>query len=288
MEGAGRMRFIVLSRGSEAYPQMLEELSIPPDPLYLLGRLSVLDGPRVSIVGTREPTPYGIRTTRSIAVAFARAGVCVVSGMARGIDAVAHRSSLEHGAPTIAVLGTGIDVPYPVGHSELHRVIAEKGLVASENGPGAKAHKGTFPKRNRIIAALSPVTIVVEAGHKSGALNTASQALELGRTVAAVPGPIDSPQSEGTNQLIRDGATVIATVDDALALIGAPAAAPFAPYQLSEVDGTVWSALAAGPLSVDTLSRKTSMSPRDCLTAITSLEIQGMVESLLTGEVRRR
>jgi DNA processing protein len=208
--------------------------------------------------------------------------------MARGIDAVAHRSALEQGSPTIAVLGTGIDVPYPVGHAELHRVIAEKGLVVSENGPGMKAHQGAFPKRNRIIAALSPVTIVIEGGHQSGARNTASQALELGRTVAAVPGPIDSPQSEGTNQLLRDGATVIATIDDALALIGAPAAAPSVPYQLSEADGSVWSALASGPLTVDSLSRKTSLAPRDCLTSITSLEIQGMVESLLTGEVRRR
>lgn len=211
-----------------------------------------------------------------------------MSGMARGIDAVAHRSALEQRAPTVAVLGTGVDVPYPVGHAELHRVIGEKGLVASESGSGARAHKGAFPKRNRIIAALSPVTIVVEGGHKSGALNTAAHALDLGRTVAAVPGPIDSPQSEGTNQLIRDGATVIATVDDALALLGAAATSPAVPYQLSDVDGSIWSALSVGPLTVDSLSRKTSLSPRDCLTAITSLEIQGMVESLLTGEVRRR
>lgn len=282
------MGIVVLSRGSGEYPQQLEDLSTPPDPLYLLGHMSVLERPCVSIVGTRDPTPYGIKTARSIATAFARAGVCIVSGMARGIDAVAHRSALEQGSPTVAVLGTGIDVPYPVGHAELHRVIAEKGLVLSESGPGARAHQGAFPKRNRIIAALSPVTIVVEGGHKSGALNTASQALELGRTVAAVPGPIDSPQSEGTNQLIRDGAAVIATIDDALALVGGPAAAPAAPYQLSEIDGSVWSALAAGPLTVDSLSRKTSLPPRDCLTSITSLEIQGMVESLLTGEVRRR
>lgn len=282
------MGILIVTRRSEVYPQALGDLPSPPDPLYLLGHASVLDGPCVSIFGTREPTPYGIRTARSIAAAFARSGVCVVSGMARGIDAVAHRSALEQGSSTVAVLGTGIDVPYPVGHAELHRVIAEKGLVMSESGPGASAHKGAFPKRNRIIAALSPVTIVIEAGHKSGALNTASQALELGRTVAAVPGPIDSPQSEGTNQLLRDGATVIATVDDALALLGAPAASPVAPYRLSDVDGSVWSALAAGPLTVESLSRRTSLSPRDCLTAITSLEIQGMVESLLTGEVRRR
>src|SRR3954469_11271144 len=174
----GSMSILIVARGSDGYPRALEDLPTPPDPVYLLGRQSVLEGPRVSIVGTREPTPYGIKTARLIATAFARAGVCIVSGMARGIDAVAHRSALEHGAPTVAVLGTGIDVPYPVGHAELHRVIAESGLVISESGPGSHAHIGAFPKRNRIIAALSPVTIVVEGAHKSGARNTANQATE--------------------------------------------------------------------------------------------------------------
>src|SRR6476469_8646099 len=133
------MGILIVARGSEQYPRVLEDLPTPPDPLYLLGRRSVLDGQCVSIVGTREPTPYGIKTARLIAAAFGRAGVCIVSGMARGIDAVAHRSALELGAPTVAVLGTGIDVPYPVGHAELHRVITEKGLLISENGPGMKA-----------------------------------------------------------------------------------------------------------------------------------------------------
>lgn len=278
---------MIASRGSRLYPDCLEDLSIPPDPLFLIGEPSVLGGRLVSIVGTREPTPYGIRTARAIASAFAKAGVSVVSGMARGIDAVAHRACIENGVATIAILGTGIDVPYPVGHRELHRVIGEKGLVASENGPGLTAHKGAFPRRNRIIAALSPVTIVVEAGHRSGALNTASQALELGRTVAAVPGPIDSAQSEGTNQLIRDGATVIASVEDALALVGVSPSSSV-PYQLSGADGVVWSALGNGPLTIDMLSSRTRLASRDCLTSVTSLEIQGMVESLVTGEVRRR
>ncbi|MEO5903165.1 MAG: DNA-processing protein DprA [Gemmatimonadaceae bacterium] len=278
---------LIVSRGSNSYPDSLEDLSFPPDPLFLIGEARVLLGPLVSIVGTREPTPYGIKTARAIATALARAGVSVVSGMARGIDAVAHRACLENGVATVAVLGTGIDVPYPAGHRELHRVIGERGLIASESGPGLKAHKGAFPRRNRIIAALSPVTIVVEAGHKSGALNTASQALELGRTVAAVPGPIDSPQSDGANQLIRDGATVIATVNDALALFGG-SPSPVPPYQLSEVDGMIWGALGSGPLTIDVLSGRTRLASRDCLTAVTSLELQGMVESLVTGEIRRR
>ena len=280
---------LIVSRGSEHYPGSLDDLPQPPNALYMLGDPRVLRGRCVSIVGTREPTPYGMKTARAISSALSQAGVCIVSGMARGIDAAAHRAALESSGPTVAILGTGVDVPYPAGHRDLHRVIARSGLVASENLPGAHAHKGAFPKRNRIIAALCPVTIVIEAGHKSGALNTASQALQLGRTVAAVPGPIDSPQSEGTNQLIRDGASVIATIDDALALVGVAATtATQPPYQLSDVEARIWSALAEGAMPIDLLLHKTRLPARDCLTAITSLEIQGMVESLLTGEIRRR
>lgn len=272
----------------ESCPPGLKDLAYPPSPLFMLGDASLLSSPMIGIVGTRDPTQYGLRTATLLSRALSRGGACVVSGMARGIDAAAHRAALEERGRTVAVLGTGIDVPYPVGHRELHRLISEKGLVVSESGPGAKAHKGAFPKRNRIIAALCPVTIVVEAGHRSGALNTASHALELGRTVASVPGPIDSPQSEGTNQLIRDGASVIASVADALLLAGLSPAAPSPPYQLTDVDALVWTALSRGPMSIDALSARTSLSPRDTLTAVTSLELQGMVESLLTGEVRRR
>ena len=272
----------------DSYPGSLKDLAHPPSPLFMLGNGSLLSAPLIGIVGTREPTQYGLRTATLLSGALSRAGACVVSGMARGIDAAAHRAALNEPGKTVAVLGTGIDVPYPASHRDLHRAISEKGLVVSESGPGQHAHKGAFPKRNRIIAALCPVTIVVEAGHRSGALNTATQALELGRTVASVPGPIDSPQSAGTNQLIRDGATVIATVDDALVLAGFAPAAPNPPYQLSEVDGMVWSALSRGVMSIDALSEKTKLSSRDTLTAVTSLELQGLVESLLTGEVRRR
>lgn len=270
------------------FPASLKELDVVPDPIFTFGDLTALERPLVSIVGTRDPTGYGLRTTRAIATAFARAGVVVVSGMARGIDAAAHRASLECDSPTIAVLGTGIDVPYPVGHTELHRVIGERGLVVSENSPGARAHKGSFPRRNRIIAALGKITIVVEAGHKSGALNTARHAMDLGRTVAAVPGPIDSPQSDGTNQLLRDGAAVIATIPDALALAGVTQVTQSEPIQLSDIDAKVWSALGGQSLSVDTIAARTDLSTRDCLAAVTSLELSGMIESLITGEIRRR
>src|ERR1700681_1791405 len=227
--------------GGEEHPQELRHLAVPPDPLYAIGRISALAKPRIAIVGTRNSTAYGERTARMLTRTLVRAGVSVISGMARGIDAAAHRTAIEEGGNTVAVLGTGIDVPYPVGHRQLHRAIAEHGLVVSENPPGMMAHQGAFPKRNRIIAALAPVTIVVEAGFRSGALNTASQALELGRTVAAVPGPIDSDQSRGSNQLLRDGAVLIAAPDDALALLGVslPRIAPPPPL-LPDSEQKIW------------------------------------------------
>jgi DNA processing protein len=288
-KGTGDQRSpVIWRRGDIAYPPSLVDLAVPPEQLYALGDPAMLDAPRVAVVGTRDPTAYGLRMTRAIVAGLARAGVCIISGMARGIDAAAHRAALEVGGRTVAVMGTGIDVPYPVAHRELHQMLAERGLVVSEYGSGIRAHRGAFPRRNRIIAALAPVTMVVEAGARSGALNTAGQALELGRTVAAVPGPIDSPQSTGTNELIRDGAAVIAAVGDALSLAGVDAPSRRRDLELGARESLVWNALGAGGLDVDTLSNRSNLPARECLAAVTSLEILGLVECLLTGEVRRR
>lgn len=273
---------------SPHYPDGLRDLEHKPDPLYAIGDLSVLERPMVSIVGTREPTSYGLRVARNLAGALARNGIIVVSGMARGVDAAAHRAAMENGGSTVAVLGTGVDVPYPVGHGELHRVIGERGLVLSENPPGARAHKGAFPKRNRIIAALGKFTIVVEGTHVSGAINTAGHALRLGRTVAAVPGPVDSPQSQGPNQLLRDGAAVITDVADALTLAGVQETRQSEPLELSQIEARVWSAIGGDTAGLDVVAQRAELSARDCLTSVTSLELRGMVETLVTGEVRRR
>ena len=276
-------------RDSSQYPRELLDLDRCPNSLYAVGDSDVLSRPRIAVVGTRKSTAYGERVTRNLGIAFARAGVTVISGMARGIDARAHRTALEQGAGTVAVLGTGIDVPYPVGHRALHAEIANHGLVLSENAPGATAQKGAFPKRNRIIAALAPLTVVIEAGYRSGAINTATQALELGRIVAAVPGPIDSQQSEGTNQLLKDGAHVIAKPEDALSLIGITVKPdkPPAPL-LPDTEQKVWDALAEGPKLTDNLPAMTELSLAECLAAITSLEIMGLVDCTLAGEIRRR
>lgn len=279
----------VLRQSDERYPAALTDLTQPPRELFCLGDQALLLRPAVSIVGTRDSTHYGERTTRRLASDLARAGVCVVSGMARGIDATAHRAALENNGATIAVLGTGIDVPYPAGHRPLHAAIAARGLVLSENPPGASAQRGSFPKRNRIIAALGRITVVVEAGQKSGALNTASHALDLGRVVAAVPGQIDSEQSAGANQLIRDGAVVITSSADLLALLGlSPPPAGRTLPSLPDGEQKVWEAVGFNFTDSDAVILKTGLAPAECLSAITSLELMGLVECSLAGEIRRR
>lgn len=266
----------------------MTDLRHPPREIFGIGDFSALAHPSIAVVGTRNPTPYGARIARQICDRLARSGVCLVSGMARGIDSIAHNSALEFGSATIAVLGTGVDVPYPVTHSNLHRRIGETGLLLSESAPGSRAGKGSFPRRNRLIAALAPVTIVIEAGNRSGALNTVSHALDLGRTVAAVPGPIDSPQSAGTNGLIRDGAVVIATLADALMLAGVRETRADPTPQLSASEEAVWKALGRGAREADSLAAMCGLPAAECLAAITSLEMMGLIECALTGEIGRR
>ena len=279
---------VVILESDDGYPAPLRDLADAPPALFAMGSVLACVRPMVSIVGTRAATAYGERVTRALAGALARAGVAVVSGMARGIDSVAHLATLAAGVPTIAVLGTGIDVPYPVAHRALHRRIVAGGLALSERPPGTTAHAGAFPRRNRLIAALGSATIVVEAGARSGALLTAGHALELGRTVAAVPGPIDSPSSAGTNELLRDGAVVIASVADALALVGAtPPVRTLAP-DADDDQRAVWQALERGAEDLDTLTARAGLPAKRCLAAVTALELSGAVECSLSGEVRRR
>ncbi len=209
--------------GAEGLPDSLRNLSNPPAGLWCVGDPGLLAGSPdrlVAIVGTREPTPYGIRIATRLAAASARAGLVVVSGMARGVDIAAHRAALAAGGQTIGVQGTGVDVPYPVAHRSFLDEMGRRALVVSEVEPGTVAFPGCFPRRNRIIAALCRVTLVVEAGFKSGAVNSATHALEMGRVVAGVPGRIDDPTAAGVNLLIRDGAQVITEVDDLLGLYG--------------------------------------------------------------------
>ena len=271
------------------WPDPLRDLSTPLETLWYLGDPAHLGrSPAVAIVGTRDATPYGERVARDLARAFALAGAVVVSGMARGIDAAAHRAALDAHAPTIAVLGTGADIPYPAGHRSLHERLAREGVVVSESEPGRRAFPGCFPRRNRIIAALSCMTVIVEAGQKSGALLTATAALDLGRIVAVIPGPIDSPQSAGSNLLLRDGAAVITSAADALQLVGLTPVIRHVDVPEGGDARVVWDALAKGATDLDSLCTRTKLPVSRCMVAVTELELRGIIECRLTGEIARR
>lgn len=199
------------------YPQQLKEIYDPPWLLYAIGNLALLEQPSISFVGSRKTTKYGAAAAVRLIQPLVQEGWCIVSGMALGIDAISHRVALQEKGKTIAILGSGIDVPYPRQHQQLYQQIADKGLILSEYPLGLKPHPAFFPRRNRIIAGLSYGTVVIEANEQSGSLITAQLALEQGRDVFAVPGSIFDQQSKGTNLLIQQqGAKLILKAQDIL------------------------------------------------------------------------
>jgi DNA processing protein len=200
----------------DEYPLLLKEIAKPPWILYIKGNFELLSERCLAVVGTRRPTPYGLKVTKQIVREMAEAGFVITSGMANGIDGAAHRTALEHNSKTIAVLGCGVDVVYPKNHRSLYEEIVRHGAVVSESPPGTEPHPGLFPARNRIISGLSRGTLVIEAAERSGSLITADFSLEQGREVFAVPGPITSSQSHGTLQLIQQGAKCVVSVADIL------------------------------------------------------------------------
>jgi DNA processing protein len=278
---------VELRRGEPGYPERLLDCAGPPARLWARGNLALLDRPCAAIVGTRRATAYGERVARELGRVLALAGATVVSGLARGIDGAAHRGALDVNGATCAVLGTGLDVAYPRAHAPLQETIGEHGLLLSELEPANAAHAGSFPRRNRIIAALSAVTIVVEAGAKSGALITAACALEQGRAVAVVPGPIDVPQTLGSNELLRDGASVIASMADAIALLGLTAPIRITDLPPAGGERRLWDALEQGGADLDTLCTRASLPAHEGMAALSELEVRGLVECALSGEIRR-
>ena len=207
-----RLGLRLLTMQDADYPVRLRNIFEPPCLLYVKGQLPVIDEEvAVAMVGTRKATPYGVEAAERLAYGLSKQGALVISGAAAGIDSAAHRGALRAGGRTIAVLGSGIDVVYPAENEWLYRDIAASGALVSEYPPGAAAEGWHFPVRNRIISGLSLAAVVVEAPEKSGALITANTALEQGRDVFAVPGPIDAPMSRGCNRLIADGAAALVT-----------------------------------------------------------------------------
>ncbi len=296
--GAQRLGATIIVHGDAAYPPALHDLTaceqadITPAPpvLYALGNLDLLRRPAVAIVGTRHATATGLRAAERIARDCADAGVLIVSGLARGIDAAAHAGALGISGATAAVIGTGLDVAYPADHRGMQGRIARAGLLLTESPPGQRATRGSFPERNRLIAALAQLTIVVEAGHKSGALLTARAANMLNRAVAAVPGAFDSASCLGSNGLLRDGAHVIATTDDALALL--QVARPdrnvtAVPPSLSPTERAIWEVLGATPLDLDLVVERAGWAADACLAAVTTLELRGLVRATHAGALQR-
>ncbi len=204
----------LLQLSDENYPALLKTISAPPPLLFYLGDLTVLDRFSVAIIGSRRATPYGEQAAELLAGDLAQRGALIVSGMARGIDSAGHRAALARGGKTAAVLGCGIDLVYPPENRGLKEEIAANGVVFSEFPPGTLPAARNFPMRNRLISGLSHAVVVVEAGEKSGTLHTVDYALEQGRDVFAVPGPISSPMSRGTHELLRQGALLAASAED--------------------------------------------------------------------------
>jgi DNA processing protein len=263
--------FRFLPQTAPEFPPLLRAIHDPPPGLFLrgAGEVALLSRAAVAVVGARACSGYGASVARSLGRELARGGLVVVSGMARGVDAEAHRGALEAEGPTIAVLGCGIDRDYPAAHAELARRIAAHGLLVSEYAPGVEPAPWRFPARNRIVAGLCAATVVVEARERSGALITADLALEEGREVFAVPGEISSALSAGTNALLKLGATPLTVAADVLLTFGIEEAAP------ANRDGL----LELLPATADELVRRTGRPAAEIARALVELELAGSVSA---------
>ncbi len=262
-----------LSPGQTGWPSELDEIQHPPDELWLRGRVEILARtPRVALVGTRSPSAYGELQAARLATALALHGVTVVSGLARGIDEIAHRAALDAGGATVAVLGSGVDRPWPAGELALRMEL--EGCLVSEFPPGQAPRRHHFPWRNRLIAGLASAVVVVEAAYASGSLITARWAVDQGRGVFAIPGRVDHPMSRGCHRLLREGAELLESPAELLTSLGfAPgtASAPTAPSH------PLLDALRGETLTADELAQRLGTSTAETLVALIELELAGTV-----------
>ena len=291
-------RKVTLFQSGEAgYPRNLAEISDAPNLLYARGSLQPRDDLAVAIVGSRRCTHYGKQQAEKIAKALAMAGVTVVSGLARGIDSAAHRGALAAGGRTMAVLATGLLNIYPPEHADMAKDVSDNGAIVCEMKLNQHPSPGLFPQRNRIISGLSLGVIIIEAQRKSGALHTARHAMEQGREVMAVPGQIDSLASEGSNDLIRDGATLIRNADDVLEALG-PLIEPVQTAEKEEVrspreltlndqERAVLNLVTTQPRSLDEVLREATIESSRVLATLTILEMKRMVKRLPGGMLVR-
>lgn len=270
------------------YPDLLKKIYDPPALLYVLGAFSPADRHAVAIVGTRHATQYGKQTAEVLSRDLGRLGVTVTSGLARGIDTVAHHATLQAGGRTVAVIGSGLDVPYPPENRKLLERIADQGVVVSEVPMGGKPDAQNFPRRNRIISGLSLGTVVIESGEDGGAMITATIALDQNREVFAVPGNISEKRSAGPNKLIRDGkAKLITNVDDIVVELRHHLRGLIQQERKSEpeIELTLFErklldVLGFDPLQIDTVAEAAGLSTSDALVNLLSLEFKGLVKQL--------
>lgn len=283
--------------GGPDYPDRLGHLAFPPPVLWLQGPGSLPARHAVTVVGTRKATGYGRRMARDLGASLAGTGLTVVSGMAAGVDGAAHRGALEAGGATVGVLGSGLDHEYPSAHRGLYRRMREEGLLASEHPPPEPPRKAWFPRRNRILAALAEAVVVVQAPRGSGAIITADLALDLGRDVLAVPGPVGPAASEGVHRLLREGAAPATCAADVLAALRGPDAADDRegpsrpdPDRVAALAGpeaprarSLCRSLLEGPRDGDELARAAGLGAAETASVLSRLELEGAVRSLPGG-----
>lgn len=287
----------VLLETDPEYPARLKTIPDPPGALFVRGTLQPADALAVAIVGTRHATQYGLQTAERLAYGLSQAGYTIVSGLARGVDAAAHRGALAARGRTLAVLGSGILNLYPPEHAELAEQVQAQGAVISEAPPRMPAQSGMFPQRNRVITGLCLGTIVVEAADRSGALVSALHALEQGREVFAVPGRVDSRMSRGCHQLLRDGATLVESIDDVLAQLGPLTSAAAwsdgreirhaAELQLNDVEQQVLAAIDTSATLVEVVVERSGLAVQRVLATLTVLEMRRLIRRLSGGSVCR-
>nr|WP_041356035.1 DNA-processing protein DprA [Melioribacter roseus] len=277
----------VVTYWDEEYPELLRNIYYPPLILYIAGNFDSSDKYGVAIVGTRKPTNYGIQQAEKFASELVKKGIIIISGLARGIDSYAHRAAINSGGRTIAVIGSGVDVIYPPENARLFKQITEQGAIVSEFEPGTKPDAQNFPRRNRIISGLSLGVLIIETRQNGGAMQTAAYALDQNREIFALPGNVNSPQSEGPNLLIQKGeAKLVITADDVLDELGSK----LGPEKkigkknehvsLSLFEEKIIEALGNEALHIDIIADKAAMNTSECLVHLLSLEFKGLVKQL--------
>jgi DNA processing protein len=284
MEKLERQKVNALICDDPNYPSRLREIYDYPPVLYVRGSLPAEDEPCLAIVGTRRPTVYGRQVTEEIAADLAGSGIMIISGLARGIDSVAHRAALDAGGKTVAVFGSGLDIVYPGENAKLAQAIIEHGALVSEYPLGVKPKAENFPLRNRIMSGLSLGVLVVEAGERSGALITAQQAVEQNREVFAIPGSILSPASQGTNRLIQEGAKLVRNYTDILQELNLTIVVQQAEIKqfspANEAESAILKQLSSEPNHIDEICRRSGLTMPEVSSTLAMLELRGIARQV--------